>query len=331
MTSVIQSVFSRILLLHLALLTLLSLFTTSFTRADSLSFAYKPPGKMVDIGTHKMHLNCQGRYSPTIIIDSGLGGFSLEWVTLQKQLSKYNRVCTYDRSGYGWSEESPNPRTSKEIAKELYALLMADNVPGPYVMVGHSFGGYNIRYFSSQHPNLISGLVFVDASHPEQYKRMPQKKNDLVIETDPQRRVAQVQMARPSLSKNYPEDTKNAAYYLLSMFKSKKTQLLELEQFITSAKQVLQHNYLPDVPVTVITRGKRVWPMNSFGDKSEKVWQELQDELAELGRTSRHLIAFQSGHSVHLDEPSIVYHAILDMVASSRNINKLDVLYVRNN
>ena len=288
------------------------------------------PGRMVEIGTHKMHLNCRGYLSPTVIIDSGLGGFSLEWTNVQNKLSRFSRICTYDRSGYGWSEESPYPRTTRVIAGELYQLLMNAEVPGPYVMVGHSFGGYNIRYSASEYPNLVSGLVFVDASHPEQFHRMP-RPEPLETRISDVNKVRQIKMARPVLSRNYPAEYRFLAYRLMVSYKARRTQLAELAHFNESADQVSLNNRLPDVPVTVITRGARVWPHNRFGDESERVWQELQGELVKLSHNSRQLIATRSGHSVHLDQPDMVEHAIIEMLESSRYINDLKLLYVQTN
>ena len=82
-----------------------------------------PTGQLINIGTHSMHLFCAGRGSPTVILDAGLGGFSLEWIRVQNELAKQTKVCAYDRSGYGWSETSPYPRTSTVITGELFKLL----------------------------------------------------------------------------------------------------------------------------------------------------------------------------------------------------------------
>ena len=278
----------------LLMITVISLFIAIPVSAEESRLNLRLPGKLYDVGTHRMHLNCQGRYYPTVVIDSGLGGFSLEWARLQKQLSQFNRVCTYDRAGYGWSDPSPYPRTTENIAKELYQLLKVAEIDGPYLMVGHSFGGYTIRYFASEYPELVSGLIFVDASHPEQYLRMP--KPEHYKNTVPAGNAVTETRMRPRLNSNFPQESRQLAQVLLSTYKARMTQLAELQNFITSARQVSEHDHLPDVPVTVITRAKRVWPKNDFGDDSERVWQELQNELAGLARQSRHVMAYNSGH-----------------------------------
>ena len=120
---------------------------------------FPPPGKYINIGKHHLHLHCIGQGSPTVILDAGLGGTSLEWVLVQPDVAQFTRVCSYDRSGYGWSEGIPGPRTSAIIVKELQKLLDFADEQSPYLLVGHSFGGLSMRLFASHHPDKIAGLV----------------------------------------------------------------------------------------------------------------------------------------------------------------------------
>ena len=103
--------------------------------------AYPPPGEMVDVGGYSLHINCVGQGSPTVLLDAGSGGFSAQWVRVQQEVSGTTRVCAYDRAGMGWSEMGPDPRDAKRITGELHALLEGAGIEGPYVLVGHSFGG----------------------------------------------------------------------------------------------------------------------------------------------------------------------------------------------
>jgi triacylglycerol esterase/lipase EstA (alpha/beta hydrolase family) len=115
------------------------------------------PGILVDVGGRKMHIDCAGQGSPTVVLDSGLGDTYTSWRKVQPQIAKFIRVCSYDRAGLGYSESSSAPRTSKVIAGELHELLSAAKVAPPYVLVGHSMGGYDVRLFASLYPNEVVG------------------------------------------------------------------------------------------------------------------------------------------------------------------------------
>src|SRR5271169_1299124 len=131
------------------------------------------PGRLFDVGGYKMHINCTGQGSPAVILDSGLGDTYVSWRKVQPQIAEFTRVCSYDRAGLGYSDSSSQPRTSKVMAEELHALLRAAQVAPPYVLVGHSMGGYNVRLYASLYPSEVTGMVLVDASHPDQENRFP--------------------------------------------------------------------------------------------------------------------------------------------------------------
>ncbi|NTU81141.1 MAG: alpha/beta hydrolase [Chloroflexales bacterium] len=106
-------------------------------------------------------------------MDAGANDFSLFWARVQPEVVRIARVCVYDRAGLGWSEPSPHERTSPTMVRELHTLLERAGEPGPYVLVGHSLGGLNMRLFAQQHPAEVVGLVLVDAAHEEQDLRLP--------------------------------------------------------------------------------------------------------------------------------------------------------------
>ena len=124
--------------------------------------AYPPPGQMVDVGGYRLHINCTGKGSPTVVIDTGWGDASAAWGWVQPEVAKTTRICTYDRAGMGWSEASPLPRTAREFAKELHTLLANANEPGPFVLVGHSLAGYTMRVYAHDYPEEVAGLVLID-------------------------------------------------------------------------------------------------------------------------------------------------------------------------
>ena len=266
-----------------------------------------PPGKLVNIGGYRLHINCLGQGGPTIIFDSGLGGFSLEWLSIQRELSDKVMTCAYDRAGYGWSDFGPPPRTTKQIVKELYVLLKNAEIPPPYVLVGHSFGGFNIQYFAKVHPELVSGLIFVDASHPEQIERLP----DIPANRESARTGRTIPIVvRNDTLEGYPEDVRVQAGWIMSLQKTYRTHLREHESFAKSAAQVLEIPELKDMPLIAISRGKRVWPEHPYGNNLELIWKQLQLELSRLTPSGHQIIAHGSGHTVHLEQPKVVISAI---------------------
>jgi pimeloyl-ACP methyl ester carboxylesterase len=136
---------------------------------------YPPPGKLVDVNGHLMHINCIGEGAPTVILESGLGTMSADWANVQPEVAKTTRVCAYDRAGTGWSEPGPEPRDPHQIARELHTLLGDAGIDGPYVLVGQSFGGLYVRMYADLYPKEVAGMVLVDASHPDMWSRMPRE------------------------------------------------------------------------------------------------------------------------------------------------------------
>jgi pimeloyl-ACP methyl ester carboxylesterase len=266
-----------------------------------------PPGRMVDIGGYKLHLWCRGQGIPTVILDAGLGGFSLDWMFVQAQLQAETTVCAYDRAGYGWSDPGPPPRDSEQLAEELALLLEKSSLPGPYLLVGHSFGGYNMQYYAKLYPDSVSGIVLVDASHPEQSDRLPGAPGEQRAPVSDRL----VTFFNPAVvRKYYPEPMWFPVSALMSSGKAMIAQQRELTNFVISGAEVKQAGALPDVPLVVVSRGQRVWPETPLGDSLEQTWRELQKDLTAGTRCSRQVIAEHSGHLIHLDEPGVVAAAV---------------------
>lgn len=130
----------------------------------SAASAPTAPGKLVDLGGHKLHVNCIGSGSPTVVIEVGLGDFSFDWILVQERVGKSARICAYDRAGYAWSDPGPKPRTFAQINLELHDALSKLGERGPFVLVGHSFGGPVIRNYAATYPSEVAGMVLVDAA-----------------------------------------------------------------------------------------------------------------------------------------------------------------------
>jgi len=296
----------------LALLLLSFLAIPRVAWSDRVSF--KPPGKLIDVNGRKMHIYCIGNKSPTIILDSGTGGFSLEWIDIQHSLSQYVRVCAYDRAGYGWSDMGPLPRTTKRITHELHTLLQNAGIHGPYIMVGHSFGGFTAQYFARYFNHEIAGIVLIDSSHEEQVYRLPENGKDVVRRSLHQDRSNMV--TRSVLHEHFPKEVAAVAQQLMTRWTALLTWREEMANYALSSRELRDVHDRPilEIPIVVLTRGKRVWPNTPYGDAMETVWKELQDELSSLNGNSTHVIAENSGHVIHLDEPELVVDAIHDVL-----------------
>ena len=145
------------------------LYQTLGTRRDAITHA--PPGRLIDIGTHRLHLLESGSTNsgPTILLEAGLMSTVLSWTGLQRELSRSYRVVSYDRAGLGWSDLGPMPRTAERIVEELQTLLDRAAIPGPYILVGHSFGGLTMPLFAASHPEKVAGIVLVDPVAPAEW------------------------------------------------------------------------------------------------------------------------------------------------------------------
>ncbi len=285
-----------------------SLILASSAQAQNGSKLPVAPGQLIDVGTHKLHIYCKGEGRPSIIIDAGLGSVAMEWGHVQDLLSRQVKTCIYDRAGYGWSGAGPLPRTSERIASELKVLLARAGIPAPYVLMGHSFGGYNMQVYASHNPSRVAGLVLVDSSHPEQVQRF--EADPINLKTAPRRRTGVVRYSLPVLPDNVPAEMEDLLFRLLVQMKARKALGDEMLDFRTSAAQVLAAGALPDVPMLILTRGIRVYPHDRRGDLMEALWSELQKELAARTEHSAHLIASNSKHHIHLDQPALLTDSI---------------------
>ncbi|GIL38937.1 alpha/beta hydrolase [Roseiterribacter gracilis] len=133
-----------------------------------------PPGQMVDVGGLRMRIECTGPASAqTVLLESGATGLGAYYYWMQQGLSQRVRTCNYDRVGSGWSDDNDAPHDAQHFSQQLHALLQAANVKPPYVLAGHSLGGIVIRVFAKDYPSEVSGLVFLDSSHPGQVEKLP--------------------------------------------------------------------------------------------------------------------------------------------------------------
>jgi pimeloyl-ACP methyl ester carboxylesterase len=250
-----------------------------------------------DIGGRRLFLRCTGHRSPTVVFE---GGLTTDWYELQNQLSGFTRVCSYDRPGgpASRSDPAPIPRTARDFVADLHALLRTAHVPGPYVLAGHSNSGLFSQLYASTHPRQVAGLVLIDAVHPAYHKR-------------------QLALLKPLLPPEVWEALRREAM-------TPPHRLVDPEgiDIWTSERQTrvaLQRSPLRPMPLVVLAHGRPEpsppgWP----GDEVERLWQQLQRELAQLVPGGRLVIATQSGHNIQDDQPELVLDAIRNVVRAVR-------------
>ena len=307
-------------------------------KAD-LAAKYPPPGQLVDVGGYKLHIACQGTGSPTVVMDAGLGDFSLIWALVQPEASRITQVCVYDRAGYGWSDRSATPRTAQNIVNELHTLLTRSGVQGPYVLVGHSLGGMHVRLFAYQHPDQVAGLVLVDASHEEQDMRMPtalvNNIRQLQSGADGQMQVLRALAAigvlaqspdrfpdiHPQLSVATRETYKAVLASDSRFFATYPEELAGAEESMAQLRAA-RITSLGTLPVMVIRHGKAEAATPEIPEvivrQGEQVWQILQGELAAQSTHGRLIVAERSGHYIQLDQPELVVDAIRQVVEAAQ-------------
>jgi len=281
---------------------------------------FPPRGRLVDAGGYRLDLNCTGEGSPAVILETGLGVPSISWDQVQRQVDKFTRVCSYDRAGYGYSDPGPLPRTSLRIATELHALLTNAGVPAPYILVGHSFGGFNVRVFAGQYPKEVAGMVLVDSSQEDQTARIPAK---LAAQAQAQTRwgpllplLRPIGVIRYILQKQPGVSEEMIALETRPDFIA--TSYQELAVFEESAKQVRAAGNLGDLPLIVLTAGKTspVPPgIQAEITAYRKVWvDELQPSLARLSTRGKRVMVMDSDHMIPFEDPQAIVNAVHEVM-----------------
>ena len=280
--------------------------------------AYPPPGEMVDVGGYSLHINCDGQGSPTVVLDAGTGETSAYWVLVQRVVSRTTRVCSYDRAGMGWSEMGPEPRDATQITEELHALLEGAGIEGPYVLVGHSFGGLYVQTYAARYPDEVAGVALIESSHPEQfsYRRTtrdsyePQKQtfalSALLARLGLIRLLYKLSPAPPDL----PPQQRAQINALDPSTRQVSTTALELRATPQTVTQTRDLRSLGDKPLSVVSAGTQ-----------EPEWLELQDDLATLSSNSTHHVVEGATHTSVLDERSDAQAtgaAIVEVVSAVR-------------
>jgi pimeloyl-ACP methyl ester carboxylesterase len=234
--------------------------------------------RMIGLGDRRLSIDCDGKAgSATVILMAGGGRTAGDWAKVQPTVSKFARVCSYDRAGFGASDKvSSRVQSVDEVVNDLHGLLEASNEKKPFILVGHSVAGIYARSYVMKFPREVAGLVFVDSSHEEQALRFH--------ELDPSWQALDEQSAQWGLYVNPGE---------------------RLE-------------WRTELPLIALGHGRSIpGPKRMTKEvkaSRERIWRELQKDLAKRSTHGEFRVAEQSGHYIHVDQPELVLQAIRDVL-----------------
>jgi pimeloyl-ACP methyl ester carboxylesterase len=321
-----------VVLFGLILLVLLVGLVYQFVATRLAYRNYPAPGEMFSVSGHDMHIYCTGksRGAPTVVMDSGLGGGLLDWQTVQPKVAEFARVCSYDRSGLGWSESGQKPRTSQQIVKELHALLENAGVGGPYVLVGHSFGGANVQLYASEYPEEVAGMVLVDSALD--VRVLDEDLRDATANATPSpltvKVLAPLGILRliasevDSLPRQLAQE-RSAIYTGTRHLYAFSDESATINESIATATDAAPS--LGDKPLIVLIAGARQYPgfTKEQAKRADKQINEFEASRQDLSENSKLVVAKNSAHYIQWDRPRLVVDAIRQVVDAARDGGQL--------
>lgn len=288
--------------------------------------AYPPPGQLIDVGGHRLHLSCTGSGTPTVVLEPGGGEMSsnLGWIT--PAVARDTRVCVYDRAGRGWSEPADTPQDGTQIAIDLHTLLQRGHVPGPYVLAGHSFGGLYVLTFAARYPGEVAGMVLVDSTAPRSAAKPAAASPGDGGSYDVMGRVSALvsASARLGLGRLYgqfavadlPPRSQDEVRASVATASNLRSTIDEYVQANASVQQAASLTDFADKPLVVLTAG--------VGSDATHV--AAQNHLVTLSTNSVHRVIDGASHEGLVGErefAATTTQAILDTVASVRTARPL--------
>jgi pimeloyl-ACP methyl ester carboxylesterase len=299
-----------------------------------------PPGRLIDIGGRKLHVNCTGppeRTGPTVILEAGASSFAIDWSLVQPEIARTYRVCSYDRANSGWSDSRPDVETPARIVADLHAVLDTAGEKPPYLMVGASAGGLYVRLYQLEYPNDVIGLVFVDPSTEDRLFAMYQQRAVLIGSLTSEQLLSTMPTSSVNIPSRQPQT--GAPFDRLPMdlyqLRIKIDQRLIASMPASVSADIVREasegqraglarllesrgrtdNPMRSVPVIVLTRGQ------NMGEGLA----ETHAGLARLSTNSRHEVVSTAGHEIHLFTPSAVIQAIRDVAVAATERRPLTV------
>lgn len=333
-------VFSGVLLLQL-------LLQLVCVRLDARKFP--PPGKMFATSRGPMHVRQMGGGDPAVVLEAGIAASTLNWALLQPRLAAAANTYSYDRPGYGWSPLCSRECTLQRMSSDLHELVASLGVSKPYVLAGHSYAAYILRVYATRFPGEIAGIILVDPLTPEEWTR-PRRFQRWQLRrgvwfsragallgslgvvrfclwllergnTAVPRRVLGAFGVKASetghrilgeLAK-LPPETVRLVRERWSHAKFFWTMARYIQTLPACAAEVADCHIPAHIPVTVIS-----------GAHQPRVRMAEHKAIAARSRQGKHIIAANSAHWIHLDQPELIVEAFCEMVKKSK-IKKIKV------
>jgi pimeloyl-ACP methyl ester carboxylesterase len=256
--------------------------------------------KMIDVGGRRLAFSSSGTGSPTVVLETGLGAESSEWGFIQCSVAEFTRVCRYDRAGRGASDRAPRPRTASQMVDDLHALLCIANVPGPYVLVGHSFGGLLMRLYAHRYGSTVRGLLLVDSMHEDQFDVFGP--------------------IFPSPSPSDPPHWRQMRALWTGGWRDPQSTAEGID-FGSSLREGRAIESLGAIPMHVLTAASFLnQPLVPPEDRDglQQRWDSLQKSFLKLSSAATQSFAPTSGHFVQRDAPQAVINAIKSLTEYAR-------------
>jgi len=335
----------RILLGLLVLLVLLVVVGAIYEALGRKNAAanYPPPGKLVDIGGRKMHIDCRGTGSPTVILESGLGtGGSTDWTLVHDEISGFTRTCAYDRAGIMWSDAKDTPQDAAAVTEDLHKLLEGAGISDPLVLVGHSIGGPYTRAYVGKYGEQVAGLVMVDPSHPDQIARLGKV---VSIDVHPKRASTLIHTAKalawtgivrfvislgdkpqlrtPAETKRLGDALVKAAAYASTSIRGSASELDGFDRTMDQARAVHSFGNRPLIVLTAMApmkpeQLKGLSLKAEDGARFKQEWKTLHTEQAAFSTRGRQQIVPDATHYIQVDRPEVVIAAVREVVDEVR-------------